>query len=137
MPETDSGLRAQVRARARHRCEYCLVPERIALIGHEVDHIIAVKHGGIFEFGNLALCCSLCNKHKGSDLTSIDPESGRVEMLYHPRRDAWTGHFQLRGAEIVPLTPTGRVTVRLLRFNRPERLRERELLLRAGLLLQP
>jgi len=54
---------------------------------HEVDHVIAEKHGGLTEPDNLALSCTLCNKHKGSDLTSIDPETGDIVPLYHPRKD--------------------------------------------------
>lgn len=83
---------------------------------------------------NLALCCTLCNKHKGSDLTSIDPESGEIVPLYHPRQDLWHEHFQLKGAEVVPLTPKGRVTIRLLQLNRHDRVEERQLLLQAGML---
>ncbi|HEY7386986.1 MAG TPA: HNH endonuclease signature motif containing protein [Bryobacteraceae bacterium] len=82
MPEISAALRAEVRSRARERCEYCLVPETIALIRHEVDHVIASKHGGETCFENLALCCALCNKHKGTDLTSIDPATGELQRLF-------------------------------------------------------
>lgn len=83
---------------------------------------------------NLALCCALCNKYKGTDVASIDPQSGEIERLFHPRRDRWGDHFDLRGGMIVSKTGIGRVTVRLLQLNRPERIKERELMLRAGLL---
>jgi 5-methylcytosine-specific restriction endonuclease McrA len=46
MPEISAALRAEVRSRAAGRCEYCLVPEKLTLVPHEVDHIIATKHGG-------------------------------------------------------------------------------------------
>jgi hypothetical protein len=46
MPEISAALRAEVRSRAKGRCEYCLVPESLTLVTHEVDHIIAAKHGG-------------------------------------------------------------------------------------------
>ena len=71
-------LRRVVHERAADRCEYCLVPEALTLAPHWVDHIVAEKHGGRTEGDNLALCCALCNRHKGSDLTSIDPESGQI-----------------------------------------------------------
>ena len=32
MPEVSSALRAEVRARAKRRCEYCLVPEILNLL---------------------------------------------------------------------------------------------------------
>ena len=102
-----------------------------------MDHIIAQKHSGATEADNLALSCTLCNKHKGTDLASIDPDTGDIVRLYHPRRDRWADHFQLSGAQFVPLTPSGRATVRLLQLNRAERLAERELLLAAGAIHVP
>src|SRR5260370_37430259 len=132
MPEISTALRAEVRSRAAGRCEYCLVPEKLTLVPHEVDHIIATKHGGGIASGNLALCCTLCNKFKGSDLSSIDPESGEMQRLFHPRRDEWHEHFELRDGAIIPLTSTGRVTLRLLQLNRMERVKERRLIFLAG-----
>jgi hypothetical protein len=104
---------------------------------HEIDHIIAKKHNGATESENLALSCTLCNKHKGSDIASLDPDSGELVALYHPRLQNWSDHFRLHNAEILPLTPTGRVTVHLLHLNDPVRLKERELLIAVGLLQSP
>ena len=86
MSETyiNAALRKQVYRRARGCCEYCLLPDIAAFAPHEVDHIIAEKHGGLTAAENLALSCTLCNKHKSSDLTSIDPETGDIVPLYHP-----------------------------------------------------
>jgi len=109
MPEISGALRAGVRARAKGRCEYCLVPESMTLVTHEVDHIIAAKHGGATVLDNLALCCTLCNKYKGTDLASIDPASGEMNRLFHPRRDQWHEHFQLRGGMIVAITAVAMV----------------------------
>ena len=39
----------------------------------------------------------------------------------------------MQGAFFIPLTPTGRVTVRLLQLNHADRIEERELLIEAGL----
>jgi hypothetical protein len=103
-------------------------------VAHQVDHIIAEKHGGLTEPDNLALACALCNKHKGSDLTSIDPLTGEIVLLFNPRRDRWLDHFRLVGPLLTPLTATARVTIRLLRLNHPNRIAERELHLAAGLL---
>ena len=123
-----ADLRRQVRERAGERCEYCLIPEAITWAAHTIDHIIAEKHGGGSTADNLALACMLCNARKGSDLSSIDERTGSIEPLFHPRRDNWAHHFQVVGGRIEPLTPTGRATTRLLRFNEPLRLQERELL---------
>ena len=125
MPEVSAALRELVRARAANRCEYCGIAESGTFAEHEIDHIIALKHGGDSLAGNLALSCVLCNRHKGSDIASIDPFTGLVEALFHPRRDTWADHFALEDVHINGKTPSGRVTARLLQFNRPERVRER------------
>ena len=57
--------------------------------------------------------------------------------LFHPRRERWSDHSKLREGFIIPLTATGRVTVRLLQLNAPKRIGERELLLAAGELGAP
>jgi 5-methylcytosine-specific restriction endonuclease McrA len=88
-----AALRRLVYDRAKEACEYCLVPE-VAVFGvHEVDHVIAEKHGGQTEGNNLALAC-IYNKHKGSDLASLDPITGEIVRLYQPRQDCWSEHFQ-------------------------------------------
>jgi hypothetical protein len=48
----------------------------------------------------------------------LDPETGNVVTLFHPRRD----HFQLNSNNgvIEPITAHGRVTERVLRFNQWE-----------------
>jgi hypothetical protein len=70
---------------------------------------------------------------QGSDSSSIDPVTGKSEALFNPRLDRWDEHFQF-GAEIVGRTPTARVSLRLLQINRPDRVKERAVLIHAGLL---
>ena len=89
-----AALRRLVYERANHACEYCLMPEIAVLVSHEIDHVIAEKHGGQTDENNLALACTICNKYKGSDLASIDPSNGEIVRLYHPRCDRWREHFQ-------------------------------------------
>ena len=132
MPNLGERLREEVSARAGRRCEYCLAPEALAFARHQVDHVIAEKHGGETALDNLALCCGLCNRRKGSDLSSLDPITGQVHALFHPRRDRWADHFELRGGEMLALTSAGRVTVKLLRLNRPDRIQERAALVASG-----
>jgi len=132
MAVVSAALRRAVADRAGGRCEYCRTPESVVFAPHEIDHIIAQKHGGLTETENLAFSCTFCNKHKGSDIASLDPETGEIVPLFHPRRELWSEHFRLSGARIVPLTSTGRVTVRLLQLNHPDRIAERELLIHAG-----
>lgn len=125
-------LRLAVRQRAEGRCEYCRFHEEDFLFEHEPDHIIAAQHGGASVPENLAWACSRCNRRKGTNLSSVDPDSGTVVALFHPRQDNWGEHFTLEGPRIVGLTPTGRATVFLLQLNSDERVRIRRQLQRAG-----
>ena len=119
-----TALRREVIKRARNHCEYCLLPTEVAFFPHEVDHVVAEKHGGATEIENLALACWRCNRHKGSDLTSFDPQTRQLSPLFNPRTQVWTEHFAY-GEVIIGLTPEGRTTVNLLRLNSEERLNER------------
>lgn len=132
-----AALRRLVHERAGGACEYCLAPEATALFPHEVDHVVAEKHGGATTEDNLALACAACNLHKGSDIGSIDPATGELVPLFHPRRDRWSDAFQLIDAMIVARTAAARATVRLLQLNRPERVAERAVLVAAAILLPP
>jgi len=127
-----AALRQLVRERAQGRCEYCLYPEEMSFLPFEVEHIIAEKHGGTTTADNLALACPYCNRFKGTDLGSLDPETGQLTPFFNPRTQRWTDHFRLDGARIVPLTPEGRVTVAILRLNHPDRILERQRLIEAG-----
>lgn len=132
MTTVPAYLRRQVVARANRCCEYCLLPDGISFYPHEVDHIIAEKHGGETESGNLALACWRCNRHKGTDLTSIDPETDLITALFNPRTQRWNEHFRLDDTSISPLTPEARVTIQLLQLNRSDRLEERKILIGKG-----
>jgi HNH endonuclease len=126
------ALRRLVRERGRNCCEYCLINEAYTIKRHEIDHIRAEKHLGETVEPNLCLSCHDCNRHKGTDLTTFDPETNENVSLFHPRLDRWSDHFKLDGAIIKPLTPQGRATVRLLSFNDDKRVLERELLIEQG-----
>jgi hypothetical protein len=128
-----AALRKFVTERAGNRCEYCLMPQSANAFGHEPDHIIPVQHGGSTETNNLALSCLRCNRYKGPNVGSFDPETGALVPFFNPRLQQWQQHFQLEGAIIRPLTPEGRVTVKILRLNDEGRLEERERLIRLRL----
>ncbi len=123
------ALRRQVFERAQACCEYCLLPARFSLQFHEPDHVLPRQHGGETTFENLALACFRCNRHKGPNVGSYDPETGRLVPFFNPRKERWGEHFRFEGTQIVPLTPEGRVTVKILRLNEEDRLKEREKLL--------
>ena len=120
-----ASLRRFVEERASYRCEYCLLPANVAFFSHEIDHIIAQKHGGITEANNLALTCWRCNRHKGSDLGSFDPKTGEFSFLFNPRAQEWIEHFTREHLIILGVTPEGRTTVKLLQMNSQDRLTER------------
>lgn len=134
MPDVSPALRREVRARARNRCEYCLLPVQFAPLPHEIDHVIAIKHAGHNGADNLAWCCLACNRYKGSDISSIDPILSQLERLFNPRTDAWSDHFKLNGGEIESLTGIGRATAQLLKFNATARVHLRLEVSKAGLL---
>jgi hypothetical protein len=126
------ALRREVVDRAQGYCEYCFIHQEDRLFAHEIDHIYAEKHSGQTQTDNLCLGCSECNRYKGSDLCSLDPVTQMVVALFHPRRDRWAEHFRLYDGIIEPLSPSGRVTARLLHFNDPETLDRRRILIEAG-----
>ncbi|MBD2628111.1 HNH endonuclease [Trichormus variabilis] len=121
-----AALRRLVEERAEHQCEYCLLPAKVAFFAHEIDHIIAEKHGGKTNADNLALTCWRCNRYKGSDLGSFDPETGNFSFLFNPRNQEWKSHFMFSEVLLVGLTPEGRTTVKLLQMNNEDRLTERK-----------
>lgn len=69
-----SALRQLVYERANGCCEYCLISEDVSFTKHQIDHVIAEKHGGLTVEDNLALSCTICNKHKGSDIASANQQ---------------------------------------------------------------
>ncbi|NUM45824.1 MAG: HNH endonuclease [Anaerolineales bacterium] len=120
------ALRQLTEERAQYRCEYCLVHKEDAILPHEPDHVISEQHGGKTELENLAFACFHCNRNKGPNLTSIDPETGHITPIFNPRQELWESHFHLVGAFIEPLTSTARATINLLKLNLPERLAIRQ-----------
>lgn len=108
------------------------MPQTFALHPHEPDHIIPLQHGGETSEDNLALACMRCNRHKGPNVGSFDPQTKKLVAFYHPRTQIWQEHFRLVDGEIQPLTPEGRVTVKILRLNDEVRIQERQRLIQLG-----
>lgn len=131
--DISTELRQLVAKRAHNHCEYCRLPEKAALHKHEPDHIVPRQHGGQSTQENLALSCMRCNRYKGSNIGSYDPQTGELTPFFNPRTQDWHNHFKLEGAIIQPLTAVARVTVKILRINDENRVHEREQLQKAGL----
>ena len=68
-----------------------------------------------------ALACSFCNLNKGPNLSGIDPITDEIVVLFNPRVDTWTHHFEIREGLIFGVTPTGRATARVLNLNATHR----------------
>ena len=112
-----AGLRRAVQELAAGRCDYCRLPMEFDPSPFQIDHIVAIQHGGETVLENLALSCVHCNKRKGPNIAGIDPQTGQVAALFHPRRQRWDRHFEWRGAELVGRTRIGRATIRVLDIN--------------------
>ncbi len=131
-PYLSQDLRRKIIDRADRRCEYCRIREIDTALGCAIDHMISLKHGGSSDADNLAYACVFCNRYKGSDIGSIIWETQEFVRFYNPRRDQWSDHFQLQGSRIEPISPIGEVTARILGFNDPIRLLERQELIDRG-----
>lgn len=130
----DAETRELVRQRANGRCEYCTISQRIYPdFAFHIEHVVARQHGGGDEGDNLALSCHLCNSKKGPNLSGIDPDTGELTRLFHPRTDVWRDHFQhAENGQIIGITDVGRTTTRLLGMNSEIRTRIRREMLRLG-----
>lgn len=112
---------AEVARRAGHRCEYRRAPEELTNFRFPVDHV--APRGAAPELlsdpDSLALACPPCNLFKADRTEGVDPQSGDLVRLFHPRRERWDEHFawSADGLEIVGQTPTGRATIATLRMN--------------------
>jgi hypothetical protein len=117
----------QVRRRANFACEYCGVTEVDAGGELTIDHYHPRALGGSDDLSNLLYCCYRCNLYK----SDYWPSAPTAPALWNPRREPAEAHTQaLDDGTLQPLTPTGTLTVRILRLNRPQlvarRLQERK-----------
>ena len=116
------SVRESVRKRALYRCEYCHIPEEATpFIGFHSEHIIAKQHLIDDSLNNLALSCDRCNAYKGTNLSSIDPDSLEVVSLFNPRKDDWEEHFQITDGYVIGKTACGRAPAKLLNMNATRR----------------
>jgi hypothetical protein len=128
----DRVLDELVWERAQSRCEYCEMPQEYDGFTHEIDHIIAKKHGGPTVAHNLVLACFPCNNHKGPNIAGLDPRTKKLTPLFNPRRHKWARHFRWKGPYLVGKTAIGRVTIVVLEINLLERVLLRQALIDEG-----
>lgn len=110
------------------------MPQSVFPLPFQIDHIIAEKHGGETAASNLALACPHCNLHKGPNIAGVDPVSGQVVRLFHPRSDLWEKHFFFEQARITGRSPIARVTLQVLAMNADDFVLFRVELLAEGIL---
>ncbi len=126
-------LRLRVAKRANFCCEYCRLQEEFAIYPYQIDHIIAIRHGGETVFANLAYACVRCNRNKGTDLTTFLFDKNLIVRIFNPRLDRWDDHFEIDTGLILPKTMEGEATIKLLDLNLTERIIGRQILMEAGL----
>lgn len=125
--------RQSVRERAQDCCEYCRMSANAGTISFQIDHITPIKHGGSDTSDNLCLSCAKCNGHKGSNIAGLDPITGLLVRLYHPRLDRWDAHFRLLDDQSIEgISAEGRTSVQVLRMNDADRIETRQLLASVG-----
>ena len=128
------SLRVLVEERSNYICEYCLIPKTLTYLSFHIDHIKAQQHGGLTDESNLAFSCNSCNQRKGPNIAAYLPGTETLIRLFHPRRDVWAKHFKLtEQGLIVPKSPIGEATIRILSMNLSERIEERYLLMQEGI----
>lgn len=102
------------------------------LFPFHIEHIVPKKHHGADSLTNLAWSCHACNLAKSSNLSGRDFITGRIVVLFNPRRQRWSRHFTWEGALLIGLTTCGRATIDVLKINEPDRVNLRKLLIIAG-----
>lgn len=120
MPAISSALKQEVKTRAHGCCEYCQSQSRFSPDPFSVEHILPLIKNGTSESTNLAYACQGCNNFKYSHTEAIDPVTGKMKPLFHPRQQIWDEHFTWNEdyTEIIGLTPTGRATIDRMKLNR-------------------
>ena len=114
------NLKRLVIDRSQNNCEYCKFPMQFSLDSMEIDHIFPVSRGGKTIAENLAFACHGCNQYKRNCCEGFDSVSMAEVPLYNPREMVWKDHFSWSEdmTLVIGRTPTGRVSVDLLKLNR-------------------
>ena len=114
------SIRIFVESRAQGYCEYCYSPEIVATDRFAIEHILPRVSGGQSNIENLAWSCLGCNSYKHVKTHAIDPQTGDMASLFHPRQHRWSDHFVWGETitQLVGITPIGRATVKALQLNR-------------------
>ncbi|MGH2387195.1 MAG: HNH endonuclease [Chloroflexota bacterium] len=133
-PTTPAAVRRRIEDLDGQRCAYCRGPMVVG-IPMVIEHIVPLVGGGASTVDNLCLSCYRCNEFKGPRQQALDPQTGRMFTLFHPRRQRWAEHFTWEDDNVTVrgLTPSGRATLALLRLNSPWLVQARRIWILVGL----
>jgi len=124
--------RSQVREDFEERCAYCLLHEDWAA-GEDGFHLDHFRPRGLFphlenDFYNLYYACYPCNKWKWQHWPSQELE--RVGICFVDLcKDDFNKHFELTAdGKLLPVSPAGEYTTKIIRLNRVHLVRVRALM---------
>jgi hypothetical protein len=125
MSDWPATVQELVARRALHRCEYCLMHQRLQVATFHIEHVIPASAGGTDDASNLALACPSCSLHKSNRTSAIEPNAQTHVPLFNPRAQDWRDHFQWIGYQLKAKTVVGSATIALLRLNHDRRIEVR------------
>jgi uncharacterized protein (TIGR02646 family) len=109
-----------------NRCAYC--ESKLGLTSPpEIDQFYpkSLYPDKAFQFDNLLLCCSVCNRKKGNSFP-LDKEG--LPILLNPRFDNFGEHLKIeKDGTASSISVRGKTTIELLDLNRPALIEERKL----------
>ncbi len=111
------------------RCVYCRLPDLVGQSGSfSIDHYRPSKkfESLVNEYSNLYWCCHACNSIKQDYWPDAGDEA--ETFIPNPCEHRMFEHLRMDGLEVEGRTTAGAVAIRVLRLNRPDRIRQRRLL---------
>jgi hypothetical protein len=121
-----SKLSAEVASRAKNRCEYCRMHQSLQGASFHLEHVVPTSRGGSSVLDNLAWACPSCNLCKSDSIEAVEPDSGTMFPLFHPRSHAWKDHFRWDDYSIMGRTPLGMATIAAFDLNHARRIQIRK-----------
>lgn len=115
-----------VHERAKYRCEYCQTSQRAIGQAMHVEHIIPNSGN---DTDGLCLSCASCNLSKAQATEATDPETDETVILFNPRTQIWSDHFEWtkEGTVINGKTAIGRATIVRLKMNQTRMIEARKI----------
>lgn len=119
MAKFSKKQKSEIKQRAAGRCEYCQTPANYSPSPFPSEHIQPSSKGGIDDLTNVAFACNGCNWYKGNKTGATIQKTATFALLFNPRQQIWSNHFKWSDdlLKIVGLTPTGTITIEILKLN--------------------